>query len=329
MERKQLLEVKNLYKIYKTSFGLTSIETVALKGVNLSIYKGDFIAILGPSGSGKTSLINSLSGLDIPSAGSITYFEGESQIKLNQLSEKDRDNFRLGRIAVVFQRENLIRSLSAKENVELSVKFLGIKDKTIIQAVFKTLGIEHRLNHKPDQLSGGEKQRVSLAKSLVISPMIIIADEPTGELDAETSEEVMDAFKKIHALGTTVIIVTHNPQVAQKAEIRYEMTDGHLRLTGQTITGNKITVLEDNVGRLRIPYSWISQMNVNDDLIGLKEISGQLMLVEPDQEDLLDFVSFDSQGRIRLPENLRKGEKYEWNIERQANSIYISPMEEK
>jgi DNA-binding transcriptional regulator/RsmH inhibitor MraZ len=138
----------------------------------------------------------------------------------------------------------------------------------------------------------------------------------------------MNAFKKIHSLGTTIIIVSHNPRVAQKAEIRYEMTDGHLRLTGQTINGNKITVMEDKVGRLRIPYSWISQLDMNDDLIGLKDISGQLVLVTPDQDDLLDFVNFDAQGRIRLPANLRKGENYKWNIERQAKSIYISPMEE-
>ncbi|MHA2366008.1 MAG: ATP-binding cassette domain-containing protein, partial [Candidatus Hodarchaeales archaeon] len=151
MDKKQLLEVNNLYKIYKTSTGLTSIETVALKGINLSVNQGDFIAILGPSGSGKTSLINCLSGLDIPSAGDMTYFEEGSVFKLNQLSEKDRDTFRRGRIAVIFQRENLIRSLTAKENVELSTKFLGLKDKYIVQEVFKTLGIEHRLNHKPDQ----------------------------------------------------------------------------------------------------------------------------------------------------------------------------------
>ena len=322
-----LLDATNLYKIYKSGDSKKSIETVALKGVNLTVRKGDFIAIMGPSGSGKTTLINCLSGLDVPSAGDITYYFDNYEIKLSHLNEKERDLFRVGKLAVVFQTENLVKSLTAKENAEISLEFLGYKDKSIIDMVFKSLGIDHRLNHKPDQLSGGEKQRISLACALVYNPKIIIADEPTGELDVDTTEEVMEAFQKVSELGVTIILVTHNPAVAQKAKIRYEMHDGFLRMTGETVSlsGDILAVNEDEFGRIMIPSSWLKSLNILDDLFGLVDLNGQMLLTNPTDKNFKTkgFVHIDSQGRISLPDDIKKGKNYRWNIRKSPNFIEL------
>ena len=326
-----LLDATNLYKIYKSGDSKKTIETVALKGVNLTIRKGDFIAIMGPSGSGKTTLINCLSGLDTPSAGDITFFFDDNEVKISHLTEKERDQFRVGKLAVVFQTENLIKSLTAKENAELSLDFLDIKDKSIIKEVFTALGIEHRLNHKPDQLSGGERQRVSLACALVYNPRIIIADEPTGELDVDTTEEVMDAFQKVSDLGVTIILVTHNPMVAQKAKLKYEMHDGMLRMTGEAVSlsGDVLAVDEDEFGRVSIPSSWLKALNIEDDLFGLVDLNGQMLLINPTDKNFKTkgFIHVDSQGRISLPDDIKKGKNFRWHIRKSPN--FIELMAEK
>ncbi len=323
-----LVDVTNLYKIYKSGDPHKAIETVALKGVNLTIRKGDFIAIMGPSGSGKTTLINCLSGLDTPSAGEIKYyFTNGKEVKISHLTERERDKFRIGKLAVVFQTENLVKSLTAKENAEISLNFLNIKDKSIIPKIFQSLGIEHRLNHKPDQLSGGEKQRVSLACALAYSPQIIIADEPTGELDVDTTEEVMDAFQKISDSGVTIIIVTHNPMVAQKAKIRYEMHDGFLRMTGEAVSlsGDVLAVDEDEFSRLSIPSSWLQQLKIEDDLFGLVRLNGQLLLVNPSNSNFSSktYIHVDSQGRISLPDDIKQGKNFRWHIRKSPNFIEL------
>ena len=323
-----LLDATNLYKIYKSGDEHKTIETVALKGINLTVRKGDFIAIMGPSGSGKTTLINCLSGLDTPSAGDITYyFNGGREVKLSHLTEKQRDGFRIGKLAVVFQTENLVKSLTAKENAEISLDFLNIKDKSIIPMVFQSLGIDHRLNHKPDELSGGEKQRVSLACALVFNPQIIIADEPTGELDVDTTEEVMEAFQKISDLGVTIIIVTHNPMVAQKARLKYEMHDGLLRMTGEAVSlsGDILAVDEDEFSRLSIPSSWLQQLNIVDDLFGLVRLNDQILLVNPSDSNFASksYVHVDGQGRISLPDDIKKGKNYRWHIRKSPNFIEL------
>ena len=323
-----LVDVTNLYKIYKSGEAHKTIETVALKGINLTVRKGDFIAIMGPSGSGKTTLINCLSGLDIPSAGDIKYYFNEGrEIKLSHLTEKERDKFRIGKLAVVFQTENLVKSLSAKENAEIPLNFLNIKDKSIIPTVFQTLGIDHRLNHKPDQLSGGEKQRVSLACALVYNPQVIIADEPTGELDVDTTEEVMKAFQKINDLGVTIILVTHNPMVAQKAKLKYEMHDGLLRMTGEAVSlsGDVLAVDEDQFGRLSIPSSWLQQLNIIDDLFGMVRLNGQILLVNPSDTNFSskNYIHVDSQGRISLPDDIQKGKNFRWHIRKSPNFIEL------
>ena len=329
MNQKDLLvDVTNLYKIYKSGNAQKTIETVALKGINLTVRKGDFIAIMGPSGSGKTTLINCLSGLDTPSAGDITYYFNDGrEVKLSHLNEKQRDKFRIGKLAVVFQTENLVKSLSAKENAEIPLDFLNIKDKSIIPVVFSSLGIEHRLNHKPDELSGGEKQRVSLACALVYNPQIIIADEPTGELDVDTTEEVMEAFKKVSDSGVTIIVVTHNPMVAQKAKTKYEMHDGFLRMTGEAVSlsGDILAVNEDEFGRLGIPSSWLQQLGIIDDLFGFIRLNNQLLLVNPMDKnfDSKNFVHVDGQGRISLPDDVKKGKNFRWNIRKSPSFIEL------
>ena len=193
--------------------------------------------------------------------------------------------------------------------------------------VFSSLGIDHRLNHKPDQLSGGEKQRVSLACALVYNPQIIIADEPTGELDVDTTEEVMEAFQKVSDLGVTIIVVTHNPMVAQKAKIKYEMHDGYLRMTGEAVSlsGDILAVNEDEFGRISIPSSWLQQLNIVDDLFGLVRLNEQLLLVNPSDFNFASkkYVHVDSQGRISLPEDIKKGKNFRWNIRKSPNFIEL------
>lgn len=325
MDSELLLDVNGLYKIYKSGDERANVETVSLKGVNLKVNKGEFIAILGPSGSGKTSLINCLSGLDLPSAGDIKYFTNGSTINFSKLSEKGRDQFRLGRIANVFQTENLVSSLSAKENAELPLRFLGIKDLSIVPMVFESLGMSHRIDHRPEQLSGGEKQRVSLACSLVYDPLIIFADEPTGELDIDTTEEVMKTFERINSLGTTVILVTHNPHVANKAKIRYEMHDGKLRIMGQTITSEKIELIEDKFGRIRIPFSWIESLNISDEIVSFKIEDNTIVVQNPDRgvDKSHIFLHFDGQGRIMIPDLYRLGENHFWFAIKTPTSIEL------
>ena len=250
-------------------------------------------------------------------------------VRLSHLNEKERDKFRIAKLAVVFQTENLVKSLTAKENAEIPLEFLDIKDKTVIEKVFKSLGIDHRLNHKPDQLSGGERQRVSLACALVYNPKIVIADEPTGDLDMDTTEDVMDAFKQVSELGVTIILVTHNPMVAQKAKIKYEMHDGFLRMTGEAVSlsGDILAVNEDEFGRVSIPASWLQQLNILDDLFGLVDLNGQILLVNPIDKNfkMKGFVHIDSQGRISLPEDLKQGKNYRWNIRKSPNFIELIP----
>ena len=265
-----LLDATNLYKIYKSGDEHKTIETVALKGVNLTVRKGDFIAIMGPSGSGKTTLINCLSGLDTPSAGDITYyFNGGREVKLSHLTEKQRDEFRIGKLAVVFQTENLVKSLTAKENAEISLDFLNIKDKSIIPMVFQSLGIDHRLNHKPDELSGGEKQRVSLACALVYNPQIIIADEPTGELDSLNAAKIIEYIKELNReLGQTFIVVTHDNRFASMTDLTYKIRDGTIYgIHRKFLDGKKTKSIYDrehlgtldSFGTIRLPEDLITK----------------------------------------------------------------------
>ena len=219
-----ILEVKDLVKIYQ----MGDIQIHALNGVSFNVNKGEFIALMGTSGSGKTTLLNLIGGLDSITSGSVL-IEG---VNLANMSDKELTTIRRKRMGFIFQFFNLIPVLSAYENVELPLKVLKVpkeERKRKINRIFEELGLSDRLNNKPDQLSGGQQQRVAIARALALDPAIILADEPTGNLDSKTSENVMDALIKLNKqYKKTIIMVTHDKLIAQFASKILYMEDGRI-----------------------------------------------------------------------------------------------------
>lgn len=217
-----ILETINLGKIY----GKKQTKVDALKDVNLKINKGEFVAIVGPSGSGKSTFLHLIGGLERPSNGTIKVDNKD----ICCLSDGELAKYRREKVGFVFQQYNLIPVLNVKENIELPLKLDKQKiDKDYIEDLMKLLGIEERKNHLPNQLSGGQQQRVAIARALVAKPSIILADEPTGNLDSKTTEEVMDLLKKsIKKYNQTLIMITHNNEIAKKADRIISIIDGKL-----------------------------------------------------------------------------------------------------
>ena len=220
-----IIDVVDVHKIYR----LGSIEIYALRGVSFSVKKGEFLCIMGPSGSGKTTLLNIIGTLDKPTKGRVIV-DGRD---ITRLRERELTEFRLRKIGFVFQFYNLIPVLTALENVELPMIFAGIpkkERKRRAEYLLRLVGLEDRMNHRPDELSGGEQQRVAIARALANNPSIILADEPTGELDTDTSRRVLDVFREVsRAEGVTVIIVTHDPIVAEYADRIIYLRDGKIQ----------------------------------------------------------------------------------------------------
>lgn len=218
-----IIEVKNVKKIYKTG----SVQVTALDDINFSVDKGEFLAIMGQSGSGKSTMMNILGCLDRASAGDyILQGINVSTLEGNELAE-----IRNKKIGFVFQSFNLLPRLSAIGNIELPMIYAGVKAKERRERAFsvlKKVGLEHRINHKPNELSGGQKQRVAIARSLVNNPAIILADEPTGNLDSRSSSEILDIFEGLNAEGATVIIVTHEPDIAARTKRTLSFFDGKI-----------------------------------------------------------------------------------------------------
>lgn len=217
------IQIKNISKIYKQS---QSVQTVALNNITLDIEKGSFISVSGPSGSGKSTLLHIVGGLDSPSNGSVV-IEGDD---ITKMSESELALERLNDVGFVFQAFNLIPVLSAKENIEYIMVLQGV-DKSIresrISKVALELGIEELLDKKPSELSGGQQQRVAVARAVVSKPKLILADEPTANLDSETSEAIIGLMKKINVgLGTTFIFSTHDPTIVELAEHIIRLHDG-------------------------------------------------------------------------------------------------------
>jgi len=200
----------------------------ALKGIDLELKKGEFVAFMGPSGSGKTTLLNLIGLLDKPTRGKI-YVD---DIDLTNLKEKDLTNLRRSTIGFIFQFYNLIPVLSAFENVELPMLIAGVGAEergTRARELLKMVGLGDRINHRPDELSGGEQQRVAIVRALANKPSIVLADEPTGDLDSKTGKEIIRTLRELSSQeGATVIIVTHDPSVAKMASRVFRMRDGQI-----------------------------------------------------------------------------------------------------
>jgi putative ABC transport system ATP-binding protein len=218
-----VLEFVNLSKIY---FG-DEVQTTALDGINLTIDAGEYLAITGPSGSGKSTLLSVLGMLDSPDSGEY-WFEGRNIAKY---SEAQRNELRFGRIGFIFQNFNLIEELTVSENVELALEYIAVPVKQRrerVAAILERLGMLNRAKHRPSQLSGGQQQRVAIARALVANPAMLLADEPTGNLDSAHGDEVMRMLRMINAEGTTIVMVTHSPAYAAQASRTLRMRDGRL-----------------------------------------------------------------------------------------------------
>lgn len=221
---KVILEIKNLHKIYSEG----AIKTEVLKGINLKIFDNEMVAIVGSSGSGKSTLLHMLGTLDQPSSGSI-YFEDQ---EISNWSSNQQAEFRNKKLGFIYQFHHLLNEFTACENVQMPLLIAGCsnnKAKVKATELLKMVGLEHRIDHKPAELSGGERQRVAIARALVNSPSLVLADEPTGNLDFKTAEEIFTIMCKMHnELGTTFVVVTHDRELAERFDRKVIICDGQV-----------------------------------------------------------------------------------------------------
>ncbi|MCZ4252262.1 MAG: ABC transporter ATP-binding protein [Pseudoalteromonas sp.] len=218
-----MIKLTNLSRVFRTQ----DVETTALNNINLQVNEGEFLAIMGPSGCGKSTLLSILGMLDSPSAGSFEFL-GED---IAGFGEKQLATLRKASIGFVFQSFNLIDELTVFENVELPLQYQNISKserKQRVEAILKRVAIDHRADHLPQQLSGGQQQRVAVARALVINPKLILADEPTGNLDSKNGDEVMAMLRELNREGTTVIVVTHSEKEGNYADRLVRLLDGQV-----------------------------------------------------------------------------------------------------
>lgn len=218
-----LIEIKDMYKIYYPGEN----EVYALNGVTLTVEEGEFVAVIGHSGSGKSTLMNMIGCLDTPTEG--TYCLNGRDV--SQMSDDELSDIRNREIGFIFQGFNLIANLDALSNVELPLIYRGIDKQTrrgIAVSSLEMVGLEGRLHHKPSQMSGGQQQRVAVARAIAARPPVILADEPTGNLDSRSTWEIMDILKELHKSGRTVIIITHDSEIAKQAERVIRIKDGKI-----------------------------------------------------------------------------------------------------
>ena len=218
-----MIKIINLTKIFRTE----SVQTTAFNELSLEISQGEFVAIMGPSGCGKSTLLNMIGLLDNPTSGELWFMDQE----VSRYSENDRTDLRNGNLGFVFQSFNLIDELTVFENVELPLLYAGVSTRERVKRVNEALErmqIAHRTEHYPQQLSGGQQQRVAIARAIVTNPRIILADEPTGNLDSTNGNEVMNLLKELNHDGATVVMVTHSEENAREAERIIRMMDGYI-----------------------------------------------------------------------------------------------------
>ncbi len=220
-DKKSIIRLDNVWKIYQ----MGNVQVNALRGLNLKIKHGEFVAVMGPSGSGKSTAVNMIGCLDIPTRGRI-YLEGKN---ISHMTESDLAQIRGKKIGFIFQQFNLIPTLNALENVMLPMTFQGIDAETRKKRateLLKMVGLGERLHHRPTELSGGQQQRVAIARALSNDPEVILADEPTGNLDTKTGKKVMEFLKKLHKQGKTIVMVTHEQTISKFAQRVEYLRDG-------------------------------------------------------------------------------------------------------
>jgi putative ABC transport system ATP-binding protein len=218
-----MLSMRDLSRVYRTD----TVETTALDGIFLDVADGEFVAVMGPSGCGKSTLLNVIGMLDSPTSGSYVF----NGTEVAGLSESKLADFRKRNIGFIFQSFNLVDELSVRENIELALLYHNVpaaERRTRVDEVMDKVGIAHRAKHRPSQLSGGQQQRVAVARALVASPKLILADEPTGNLDTAHGEEVMKMLQALNAEGSTIVMVTHSPSHADYAGRVVNMLDGRI-----------------------------------------------------------------------------------------------------
>lgn len=218
-----IIKTNSLVKVFRTD----EVETTALNKINLEIAEKEFLAVMGPSGCGKSTLLNILGLLDNPTSGEYFFFDKE----VSKFKERDRTNLRKGKIGFVFQSFNLIDELNIFENVELPLLYLRTRAserKRKVNEVLDRMQISHRKKHFPQQLSGGQQQRVAVARAVIANPQLILADEPTGNLDSKNGDEVMNLLEELNNDGTTIVMVTHSPANAERAHRIVHLFDGHV-----------------------------------------------------------------------------------------------------
>jgi putative ABC transport system ATP-binding protein len=218
-----MIKSNNLTKVFRTD----EVETTALNNVEFNADKGEFVAVMGPSGCGKSTLLNIIGLLDSPSTGEYYFMDKE----VSNYKERQRTDLRKGNIGFIFQSFNLIDELTVFENVELPLLYLRMSSKDRrkkVNEVLERMQLSHRKNHFPQQLSGGQQQRVAIARAVVTNPKLILADEPTGNLDSANGEEVLKLLEELNHEGTTIVMVTHSPGHAERAHRIVQLFDGHI-----------------------------------------------------------------------------------------------------
>ncbi len=263
------IECENLVKIYKVA----DLEVVALQGLDLQIQAGEMMALVGPSGSGKSTLMNILGGLDTPTAGHVQVGEHD----LLHMSRRQQVAYRRREVGFVWQQtaRNLLGYLTAQENVELPMALNGVPSRERrlrARELLDRVGLGHRLDHRPDRLSGGEQQRVAIAVGMANRPRLLLADEPTGEVDSEAAEQIFQTMRDLsHDFGVTVIVVTHDVGVSARVDRVVGMRDGRTSIEilrrrdehGQTLSEDEYVIL-DRAGRLQLPQAYIDSLGLGE-----------------------------------------------------------------
>jgi len=219
-----VVETHELWKIYS----MDGVGVEALRGVNLTVATGEFVAIVGPSGSGKSTLLHLIGAMDIPTRGEV-YLNGRH---LAKMSDAERTHLRCHDVGFVFQTFNLLPTLNVLENVEIALRLAGVpasQRRTRATELLERVGLAERTKHLPRQLSGGERQRVAIARALANQPALLLADEPTGNLDTTTGESIIALLQQFHGQGQTIVLVTHNPEIAKQADRVLRMKDGQIQ----------------------------------------------------------------------------------------------------